>query len=237
MNGMAVRVLKWLLSLLVVVIILSCNPRLANGLRKNDLKRDVEMITDKGTVVIRLSDSTPLHRDNFLRLVKENFYDSISFHRVIYEFMVQAGDPDTKPFKSVSDTNKAAQTIPAEFRPGLFHKKGVIAAARMGDNVNPTKASSATQFYLVQGKIFTEQSLDSVETFRLRRKLPEPHRNVYKTLGGAPHLDQQYTVFGEVIRGIHVIDSIAVVPTNGPSAGNRPLKDVKIRKARLVKRS
>jgi len=228
---------KCLIILLLIMIICSCNPRLANGLRKNDLRRDVEMTTDKGTLVIRLSDSTPLHRDNFLRLVKEHFYDSISFHRVINEFMVQAGDPDTKPYKSVSDTNRAAQTIPAEFRPGLFHKKGVIAAARTGDNINPTKASSATQFYLVQGKVFTEQSLDSVETFRLKRKLPEPHRQVYKTVGGTPHLDQQYTVFGEVIRGIQVIDSIAVTPTNGPSAGNRPLKDVKILRARLIKRS
>lgn len=229
----------WLFFLLPVLLLIaaSCNPRLANGLRKNDLRRDVEMVTDKGTLIIRLSDSTPLHRDNFLRLVKENYYDSISFHRVINTFMVQAGDPDTKPFKSVSDTNKAAQTIPAEFRPGLFHKKGVIAAARMGDNVNPTKASSGTQFYLVQGKIFTEQSLDSVETFRLKRKLPESHRQVYKTLGGTPHLDQQYTVFGEVISGVQVIDSIAVSPTNGPEGGNRLLKDVKILKARLVKRS
>ena len=222
---------------LMLLIAASCNPRLANGLRKNDLRRDVEMVTDKGTLVIRLSDSTPLHRDNFLRLVKDHYYDSISFHRVINAFMVQAGDPDTKPYKSVSDTNRASQTIPAEFRPGLFHKKGVIAAARMGDNVNPTKASSGTQFYLVQGKVFTEHSLDSVENFRLRRKLPGPHRQVYKTLGGTPHLDQQYTVFGEVIRGIQVIDSIAVIPTSGPEEGNRPLKDVKILKARLIKRT
>src|SRR5687768_14984832 len=108
--------LKWLPPALVFIAFTSCNPRLANGLRKNDLRRDVEMITDKGTIVIRLSDSTPLHRDNFLRLVKEHFYDSINFHRVINEFMVQAGDPNTKPFKPVSDTSKAAQTIPAEFR-------------------------------------------------------------------------------------------------------------------------
>jgi peptidyl-prolyl cis-trans isomerase B (cyclophilin B) len=222
---------------MIFIAVASCNPRLANGLRKNDLKRDVEMVTDKGSLVIRLSDSTPLHRDNFLRLVKEHFYDSISFHRVINEFMVQAGDPDTKPFKSVSDTNRAAQTIPAEIRPGLFHKKGVIAAARRADDVNPQKASSATQFYLVQGKIFTEQSLDSVETFRIKKKLPEAHRQVYKTQGGTPHLDQQYTVFGEVIRGLQVIDSIAVTRTNGPSGGNRPLNDVKILKARLVKRT
>ncbi len=229
--------LKLLFLPVVLIIICSCNPRLANGLRKNDVKRDVEMITERGTLVIRLSDSTPLHRDNFLRLVKEHYYDSISFHRVINEFMVQAGDPNTKPFKSVSDTNKAAQTIPAEFRAGLFHKKGVIAAARTGDNINPKKVSSATQFYLVQGKVFTELSLDSVETFRLKRKLPEPHREVYKTLGGTPHLDQQYTVFGEVISGLTVIDSIAVTPTNGPSGGYRPLKDIKILKARLIKRS
>jgi len=227
------------LSLLILIIISSCNPKLANGLRRKDLKRDVELITDKGSLIIRLSDSTPLHRDNFLKLVKQGFYDSILFHRVISNFMVQTGDPLSK--NSTSDSRLGnggtGYTIPAEIRPGLFHHKGVIAAARMGDDVNPQKASSGSQFYLVQGKIFSEKSIDSVETFRLKgRKLPANHREVYKTIGGTPHLDQSYTVFGEVIRGISVIDSIAAIPTGGRENGDRPLKDVRIIKARLVKR-
>ena len=192
------------------------------------------MITDKGSIMIRLSDSTPLHRDNFLKLVKEKFYDSILFHRVIQHFMVQAGDPTSKNAGSDERLTNGGPpyTVPAEFRAGLFHRKGVIAAARMGDDVNPQKASSGSQFYLVQGKVFTEQSLDSLETFRLKRKLPPAHREIYKTIGGTPHLDQNYTVFGEVIRGVEVIDSIAAVPTTG----SRPVTNVKIIKARLVKR-
>lgn len=220
--------------MLLYIIVSSCNPKLASGLRKNDLKKDVEMITDKGTLVIRLSDSTPLHRDNFLKLVKEKFYDSILFHRVIQDFMVQAGDPTSKNTSPETRLGGGGPgyTIPAEFRTGLFHHKGSIAAARLGDDLNPQKASSGSQFYVVQGKIFTEQSLDSVETFRLKRKLPETHREVYKTIGGTPHLDQNYTVFGQLVEGIGVIDSIAAVPTSG----SRPVQDVRIIKARLVKR-
>lgn len=217
----------------------SCNPWLGNGLRKKDVRRDVEMVTDKGTMIIRLSDSTPLHRDNFLKLVRQGFYDSVLFHRVIRNFMVQAGDPNSKrakPDESLGDGGPE-YTVPAEFRTTMFHKKGVVAAARTGDNINPQRASSGAQFYIVQGKIFTDVGLDSVETFRLKgRKLPAAHREVYKTIGGAPHLDQNYTIFGEVIKGLPVIDSIAAVPTSGREGGDRPLQDVRIIKARLVKR-
>lgn len=219
--------------------IVSCNPKLANGLRKNDLKKDVEMVTDHGTIVIRLSDSTPLHRDNFLRLVKQHFYDGIIFHRVIQNFMIQAGDADTKNTVKTIDTTKrkAERTVPSEFVPSLFHHKGVIAAARMGDDVNPLKASSETQFYLVQGKIFTDAGLDSVETLRLQgRKLPLQHREIYKTLGGTPHLDMNYTVFGNVISGLAVIDSIAAEKTSGKTSGDKPLKDIRILRSYLVKR-
>lgn len=223
----------------LITIVTSCNPWLGNGLRKNDVRRDVEMVTDKGTMIIRLSDSTPLHRDNFLKLVRQGFYDSVLFHRVIRNFMVQAGDPDSKrakPGESLGDGGPE-YTVPAEFRTTLFHKKGVVAAARTGDNINPQRASSGAQFYVVQGKIFTDVGLDSVETFRLKgRKLPAAHRAVYKTLGGAPHLDQNYTIFGEVIKGLPVVDSIATVPTSGREGGDRPLQDVRIIKARLVKR-
>ena len=222
-----------------LLIIAACNPRIGNGLRKKDLHKDVEMVTDKGTMVIRLSDSTPLHRDNFLKLVKQKFYDSILFHRVIRNFMVQAGDPNSKQAKPGASLGDGGPEylVPAEFRASLFHKKGMVAAARTGDAGNPQKQSSASQFYIVQGKQFTDVSLDSVETFRLKgRKLPLAHRAVYKTLGGAPHLDQNYTIFGEVIRGLAVIDSIAAVPTSGQAGGNRPVSDVRIVKARLVKR-
>lgn len=223
----------------LIVVLIACNPKLSNGLRKNDLQKDVALVTDKGTLVIRLSDSTPLHRDNFLKLVKQHYYDSILFHRVIQKFMVQAGDPNSKRAKTGDALGEGGPgyTVPAEFKPSLFHKKGVIAAARMGDDVNPQKASSGAQFYLVQGKAFTEAGLDSVETFRLKgRKLPAEHRAAYKTIGGAPHLDQNYTVFGEVISGLPVIDSIAAVPTSGRNGGDRPLQDVRIIKASLVKR-
>ncbi|MDF2187124.1 peptidylprolyl isomerase [Paraflavitalea sp. CAU 1676] len=223
----------------LLVVIAACNPRLANGLRKKDLRKDVEMVTDKGTMVIRLSDSTPLHRDNFLKLVKEGFYDSILFHRVIKNFMVQAGDPNTKkpkPGETYGDGGPE-YTVPAEFRASMFHKKGVVAAARTGDDINPQRASSGAQFYVVQGKIFTDVGLDSVEKFRLKgRKLPPAHREVYKTIGGAPHLDQNYSIFGEVIRGLPVVDSIAAIPTSGRSGGDRPLQDIRIIKARLVRR-
>jgi len=221
------------------IFTLSCHPKLSNGLRRNDLKRDVLMVTSKGSMVIRLSDSTPLHRDNFLKLVKQHYYDSVLFHRVIRGFMVQAGDPSSRqapPGQRLGE-GSPGYTVPAEFRSSLFHKKGVIAAARTGDDVNPQKASSGSQFYIVQGRVFTDAALDSVETFRLKgRKLPAAHREVYKTLGGAPHLDQNYTIFGEVISGLEVIDSIAATPTSGRTGGDRPLSDVRILSVKLIRR-
>jgi peptidyl-prolyl cis-trans isomerase B (cyclophilin B) len=229
---------KRILSLLLITALFSCNPKLPNGLRKNDLKKDVEMITDKGTMIIRLSDSTPLHRNNFLKLVQQGYFDSVQFHRVIKKFMIQAGDPNSKNPKPGEELGSGGPgyTIPAEIRTSLFHHKGVIAAAREGDDVNPQKASSGSQFYIVQGKVFTDAGLDSVETFRLKgRKIPEAQRQVYKTIGGSPHLDQNYTVFGEVIEGLPVIDSIAAVPTSGKPY-DRPLKEVRILKMKLVRR-
>ncbi|MFT3826767.1 MAG: peptidylprolyl isomerase [Chitinophagaceae bacterium] len=228
-----------LILLLTCITGIYCNPKMADGLRKSDLKKDIEIVTTKGTMIIRLSDSTPLHRDNFLKLVKQHYYDSVLFHRVIKNFMVQAGDPNSKHAKPEEQLGEGGlpYTIPAEFRATLFHKKGVIAAARNSDSENPQKASSSTQFYIVQGRVFTDAGLDSVETIRLKgRKLPTAHRAVYKTLGGSPHLDQNYTIFGEVIAGLNVIDSIAVVPTGGRQNGDRPLQDVRIISARLVKR-
>ena len=224
-----------LIALLSCSIIVSAQQDIK--LKKKDYKRDVELVTTAGNITIRLSDSTPLHRDNFLKLVKSKFYDSVLFHRVIKNFMIQSGDPDSKRAEAGKPLGNGSPgyTIPAEFRPGLFHKKGVIAAARTSDNVNPEKRSSGSQFYIVQGKTFTDAGLDSVERDRLKRKIPEAHREVYKTLGGTPHLDQNYTVFGEVVKGLEVVDIIATVTTSR-TPPDRPVEDVRILKAHLVKR-
>jgi cyclophilin family peptidyl-prolyl cis-trans isomerase len=233
--------IKQLLTASLLVLLVSCNPRLSDGLRRNDLHKDVEILTTKGIVLIRLSDSTPLHRDNFLRLVKKGYYDSLLFHRVIHNFMVQSGDPSSKdghPGKPMSQGGSGGPgyTIPAEFRSTLFHKRGALGAARNSDDVNPTRASSGSQFYIVQGKRFTDAGLDSVETFRLKgRKIPADQRAIYKELGGSPHLDQAYTVFGEVVSGMEVVDSIAAVKTSGPPL-DRPLAEVRILKMKLVRR-
>jgi len=210
-------------------------------LKKKDRRRDVLLQTNYGDITIRLSDSTPLHRDNFLKLVKVGFYDSVLFHRVIKNFMIQGGDPDSKHAAAGQPLGNGGPSyrIPAEFRATLFHKKGVIAAAR--DN-NPEKASSGSQFYIVQGKVFTNAGLDSVETFRLQgKKIPADQREAYTTIGGTPHLDQNYTVFGEVVKGVDVVDQIAAVETfKSPDRTNplndRPLQDVQIIRAKLVKR-
>jgi peptidyl-prolyl cis-trans isomerase B (cyclophilin B) len=223
------------------MVLISCNPKLSNGLRRNDLHRDVEVLTTKGTIVIRLSDSTPMHRDNFLHLAKSGYYDSLLFHRVIRNFMVQTGDPDSKeghPGKPMSQGGSGGPgyTIPAEFRQSLFHRRGAVGAARNNDDVNPTRASSGSQFYIVQGKRFTEAGLDSVEIRRLKgRKIPPDQRKVYEESGGAPHLDQAYTIFGEVISGMDVVDSIASVKTTGPPL-DRPVSDVRILKMKLIRR-
>ncbi len=204
-------------------------------LKKKDRRRDIELTTTEGTIVLRLYDSTPLHRDNFLRLVKSKYYDSVLFHRVIKNFMIQAGDPNSKTAEAGQALGNGGPEykVPAEFRPSLFHKKGVLAAARDG---NPEKASSGSQFYITQGKKFTDAGLDSVETFRLNgMKLSAEHREVYKTIGGVPHLDQNYTVFGEVVKGLEVVDAIASEPTS-TTPPDRPLKDIRIIKARLIKR-
>ncbi len=140
--------------------------------------------------------------------------------------MIQGGDPDSKHAKSGTELGNGgpAYTVPAEFDTSLFHKKGVLAAARESDDVNPAKASSGSQFYIVQGKVFTDAGLDSVETYRLKRKIPLWQREVYKTIGGTPHLDMNYTVFGEVESGMEVVDIIANAVTD---KNDRPLKDIR----------
>ena len=227
--------LKKILLLLLIFSFSTAIAQKDSSISKKDRKRDVLLQTTLGDIVIRLSDSTPLHRDNFLKLVKVGFYDSVLFHRVIQNFMIQGGDPQSKNAAAgiALGNGGPGYRIPAEFRTTLFHKKGVIAAAR--DN-NPEKASSGSQFYITQGRIFTDAGLDSVETTRIFRKIPQYQRDVYKTIGGVPHLDQGYTVFGEVVRGMDVVDRIAAVETSKGVDRDRPLVNVAIVKAKLVKR-
>ncbi len=185
----------------------------------------VKITTDSGIIVVRLYDSTPLHRDNFVGLVKKGFYDSLLFHRVIKDFMIQGGDPLSK--NAVAGTmlgngGDDMERIPAEFRTSLFHKRGVLAAARDG---NPQKASSACQFYIVQGRKLNDQELDRAEV-NTGRKYTITERMVYKTVGGTPWLDGNYTVFGEVESGLEVIDKIAGVPRDG---NDRPLGDIRMK--------
>jgi peptidyl-prolyl cis-trans isomerase B (cyclophilin B) len=230
---------KVFLVLLSFLFVLNTDAQKDSTVKRRDRKKDVLMETSMGNIIIRLSDSTPLHRDNFLKLVKKHFYDSVLFHRVIQNFMIQGGDPNSKTAVAGIPLGNGGlnYTIPAEFRKTMFHKKGVIAAARTGDDVNPEKASSSCQFYIAQGKIFTDAGLDSVETFRLNgRKIPAAWREVYKTIGGIPHLDQNYTVYGEVVNGLEIVDKIAAVQTSKGRDVNRPLQDVRIDKMKLVKR-
>lgn len=266
-------------------LMISCNPIIVESVRKKDLKKDVAVETQYGEIVFRLSDETPKHRDNFIKLVNQHFYDSLLFHRVINHFIIQTGDPESKLAQPGTPLGEKdlPYTIPAEFNASLFHKSGALNAAR---DDNPERASSSTQFTFVQGRIYTDSTLNIAEKrinnwlafnkvlhqpenkeiatlhegLRKRQsnpdslmlisnkirilaeeelkkgmlyKIPEEHRQVYKTLGGAAHLDQNYTVFGEVVSGMKVVDSIAKVPTDSL---DRPLNDVRIISAKLVKR-
>ncbi|MCF3108535.1 peptidylprolyl isomerase [Niabella sp. CC-SYL272] len=204
-----------------------------------DYKKDVLLRTNYGDMVLRLSDETPLHRDNFIKLVKRRYYKDVLFHRVIQYFMIQSGDPDSRkaPGGKPLGEGGPGYTVPAEFRAGLFHRKGALAAAREGDDVNPLKASSGSQFYIVQGKVWTNGGLDTLEVKRLNgRKIPAAYRQVYTTVGGTPHLDQNYTVFGQLIKGYEVLDQIAAVPTSKAKDRDRPIRNVRILKTKMVKR-
>lgn len=248
---------------------------------KNQSPIQIELVTNYGTIILQLSDETPLHRDNFIKLVEAGTFDSLLFHRVIKDFMIQAGDTQSKYADSVArlGSSDLPYQIPAEIVPRLFHKKGALAAARTN---NPQRASSSTQFYIVQGKVQNDSLLthnegrinkmlarhyginalenkplmDSLELARnekdtvLTRELntrlnsildsywnfeeyeiPEEHRLVYQTIGGTPHLDQNYTVFGEVISGLEVVDAIAAVETNRQ---DRPIEEVRILSMRVI---
>jgi peptidyl-prolyl cis-trans isomerase B (cyclophilin B) len=183
----------------------------------------VKITTDSGVMVIRLYDKTPLHRNNFIKLANEHFFDSLIFHRIIQGFMIQGGDPQSKYAQpgQMLGMGDVGYTIPAEFDTGLFHKKGALAAAR---TPNPAKASSGCQFYIVQGKKWTDAELNNFEMGK-GIKYSSAQREMYKTLGGTAQLDMDYTVFGEVESGLEVIDKIAAVQ-KGP--GDRPLSDIRM---------
>ncbi len=171
--------------------------------------------TDYGDMKGILYDKTPGHRDNFIKLVKEGWFNGSTFHRVINAFMIQGGGKN-------DGTVDVGYTIPAEFYPDYFHKKGALAAARQGDQVNPEKKSSGSQFYIVQGKTFGDAELDQIEK-RMGVEYTPEQREAYKTLGGTPHLDFGYTVFGEITEGLDVIDKIAAVKTG---YRDKPVEDV-----------
>lgn len=266
----------------IIYLLFLIIPALASGCRTTGGNENTSVLlrTTFGDIKVRLYDKTPLHRDNFIKLVRSGFYDGISFHRVINNFMIQAGDPSTRTVPvAATDDSLYTYTIPAEFEPEYFHKKGALAAAREGNDINPEMRSSGTQFYIVQGIKYTDDALDLTEqrinnsikqavfskyikevtdsanlsgasltepeiqakaTAKMYRylttvadyKIPEDHRDVYETIGGVPYLDETYTVFGEVTEGLDVVDKIAAVKTD---AADKPLTDVKILKARIVR--
>lgn len=276
---------KILLICLAFIALTACNAgskRQTNHHMENEKRTLVKLETTMGNITVALYNETPKHRDNFIKLVKEGVYDSTLFHRVIKQFMIQAGDPDSK---NASDTamlgsGDVGYTIPAEFNPKFFHKKGVLAAARQGDDVNPEKASSGCQFYIVTGRKFTEPQLlgmenkineqreealfDSLarqhmkEIYKMRkagdnagllelqdtleaqaRELADKEEKfrftpeqikAYSTIGGAPHLDGSYTVFGEVTEGMEVVDNIEIAKTN---RADRTIENIRILKASI----
>lgn len=276
---------KILLICLAFIALTACSAgskKQTNHHMENEKRTLVKLETTMGNITVALYNETPKHRDNFIKLVKEGVYDSTLFHRVIKQFMIQAGDPDSK---NASDTamlgsGDVGYTIPAEFNPKFFHKKGVLAAARQGDDVNPEKASSGCQFYIVTGRKFTEPQLlgmenkineqreealfDSLarqhmkEIYKMRkagdnagllelqdtleaqaRELADKEEKVrftpeqikaYSTVGGAPHLDGSYTVFGEVTEGMEVVENIEIAKTN---RADRPVENIRILKASI----
>lgn len=194
-------------------------------------KTKVKIETVYGPIVVMLYDGTPLHRDNFLKLTKEKFYDSLLWHRVIPGFVIQGGDPQSKaaPAGAPLGEGKYGARIPAEIKPEYFHKRGALGMAR---DQNPEKASSGCQFYIVVGKPFDDAALDKAQQ-RSGHTIPKDQREIYKTLGGTPHLDGGYTVFGEVISGMDAVDKIANLPRNKM---DRPDTDVRMLQVRKVRR-
>lgn len=187
---------------------------------RTPVDRYYEIRVPQGRMVIRLYDETPAHRDNFRKLVTDGFYNGTTFHRIIEGFMIQGGDPNSRDDDPYNDGQGGpGYTLPAEIVPGLFHKRGVLAAARTGDAVNPERRSSGSQFYIIQGTTFDDQTLKMLEQqIRMTARdssfaFTDEAHTAYKEVGGAPNLDGQYTVFGEIVEGLDVLDAVAAVPT------------------------
>ncbi|MBP5547153.1 MAG: peptidylprolyl isomerase [Bacteroidales bacterium] len=194
----------------------------------------VELQTSYGKIVLLLYDDTPLHRDNFIKLVNDKVYDGLLFHRVIEGFMIQGGDPDSKNAKAgqMLGEGDLGYTIPAEFRENHINKRGALCAARQGDDVNPKKESSASQFYIVQGRTWNDDDMNMMER-RFGKHYTAEQRKIYAEEGGAPHLDGDYTVYGEVVEGMDVVDRIAAAKRD---RFDRPLEDIKIISAKVIKK-
>lgn len=268
---------------LLAISLLTC----AHKPKDNENRTQIKLQTNKGNIILALYNETPLHRDNFIKLTKKKYFDGTLFHRVINDFMIQGGDPDSKNAKSGTFLGNGGPgyDIPAEIREGIIHKKGALAAAREGDATNPKRVSSGSQFYIVEGKVFTIMQLQNMEkskNAKLRKELivalkkrhraqldslitlrkqtgdtialnqfvaelnekidtsvkekgfhfTEAQKEAYTTVGGVPHLDGAYTVFGEVLEGQDIVDKIAETQTNEQ---NRPIEDVVILKAQILK--
>lgn len=222
------------LSLFVAIFAFGCSNKVADKNiatepKEEETKEKTTMViisTDLGEMKVVLYNETPLHKENFIKLAKEGYFDGCLFHRVIDGFMIQGGDPDSKTAKSGQMLGQGGPgyTIPAEFKQELIHKKGALAAARMADQVNPQKASSGSQFYIAQGKSYTENELNMLSS-RMGKAFNKQQIEAYTTVGGVPFLDYEYTVFGEVVEGLEVIDKIAAVEKD---RRDRPVQDIKM---------
>ena len=227
---------KLALPLVIFCIVSMLSVTSANARKRT--RNVVRLETSMGVIRIKLSDQTPIHRDNFKRLVQEGYYDGTLFHRVIRDFMIQGGDPDSKgaPKDSLLGDGGPDYTLPAEIvYPDLYHRRGMVAAAREPDDVNPEFRSSGSQFYIVWGRKHTPQGLKKARAALMEKGI-EMNRfiaDAYEVTGGTPHLDGAYTVFGEVIEGLDVVRRIQLEATD---ANDRPLSDVVIEKATIEKR-
>lgn len=209
---------------IVSFVIISFLPSFSATAQKAEKEQMIKIETSMGDMIIKLYNETPAHRDNMIKLINEGFYNDQLFHRVIKDFMIQGGDPHSVGAEKGQRLGSGGPgyTIPPEFNKNLIHKKGALAAARKGDQENPEKASSGSQFYLVQGRVLTPEEI-RILTQRGVATFTKESAEIYTTIGGTPHLDGAYTVFGEIVEGLDVLDAIASQPTD---AYNRPLEDV-----------